>query len=194
MKRTVLKARLAGAVGLASISMIALAACGGGGEVTTGGGDETTTEASSEAATTDAATSDAATSDAATTDAATTEAAAGIQPATEADIEPAKQVIVDFYDKAASGDFAGACGLVLDPTTHVGLGAGSVFTNACVQGLEGQKDTFSQFKGLITADMVSATVEPDGRLAITLGGQPTALKAAKGADGNIYIDMLGSQG
>lgn len=187
MNATLLKARSAGLVGLASISMLALAACGGGGEVSTDGGDEASESTSAEA------TTEAATTEAATTEAPATEAA-GIQPATDADIEPAKQVVADFYDKAANADFAGACGLVLDPGTSVGLTAESTFMSACMQGMEGQKDTFAAAKGVITADLVGATVDPDGRLAISIGGSDSSLKAAKGSDGKIYIDLLGSMG
>lgn len=192
MKRTVLKARTAGVVGLASVSMFALAACGGGsGEVTTGGdGEETTTE-SSEAATTEAETSEAATSEAATSEAA---GSGELQAATDADIEPTKQLVVDFYDKAANGDFAGACQLALDPSTNVGMAEGSPSYGACTQAMEGQKETFAQVKGMMTLDIVDASVDPDGRLSIKIGGTDSGLKAAKGADGKVYIDLLGSVG
>lgn len=184
MKRTA--TRLAAVAGAAALS-ISLAACGGGGEEKEAEG--TTEAATSEAAaTTEATTTEAATTEAATTEAATTEAGAPAA-ATEADLEPAKQRVVDFVKAAGGGDLDGACGMVYDSST--GTGFSGALLDGCKQGLEGEVDTFASVKDLISVDMLTAELDASGAVSVDFkdsSGNP--IPVVKGSDGQMYIDLI----
>lgn len=181
MKRTI--TRLAAVSGAAALSL-SLAACGGGGD------SADTAEGTTEAATTtEDATTEAATTEAATTDAATTDAAP--VSASEADLEPAKQRVVDFYKSAGGGDLDTACGMVYDSSTGTGMSSGTML-DACKQGLEPQMETLKAAGDVITPDLLEAEVGADGVININAGG--TTVPVRKGADGQLYIDFLAATG
>lgn len=186
MHRTMRTARRAGALGLATLALAALAACAGPGTVTvdpTEGPSERTTEpATSQARTTEPVRT---TAPPTTTEAATT------QQATDGDLEPAKQAVVDFYTKASEGDFAGACHHVFNIRTKVGLVEGEAMHGGCVSGLESNRDTYARIKGHVSIDKVSASLQPDGSVSITIGDSDEDLKVSKGADGAMYLNLLG---
>lgn len=194
MTTTIARARRTAVVVLGSTSLaLSLAACGG----LTGGNGESTSEASSAEATTSAP----ATSETATTSApATTEtsasapaAASATQPATDADLEPAKQRFVDFYKAVGDNDLEGACGMVLDPTTGTGMSGGSL-KDTCIQALQGSQSTYASAKDAVSTDVLDAALQPDGTIAITPKGGDSSLKVpvAKGTDGQLYVHLMGA--
>lgn len=179
-------ARHAGAVGVASVAAAVLAACGGAGTVTVGGGtepSESTTAETTEPVTTTPPTTQPSTS------AAPTTPRPQVQPATEGDLEPAKQTVVDFYTKASVGDFAGACHHMLNTRTKVGLADGDPLHTGCVSSLEKEKDQFAQLQGRVSIDQVSAALQPDGHVDVRINDSDSALTIVKGADGGLYIDV-----
>lgn len=186
MNATITRARRAAVAGLGGAALaLTLAACGGG------GGDETATSAaaSSEAATS-AAASEAATSAAATSEAASSPAAAPTQPATDADLEPAKQRFVDFYQAIGNGDLEGACAMILDPSTGTGMTSGSA-KDGCTQGLQSSQSTYAANKDAVTVDVLDAQLSPDGTVTVSPKGASEQLQVpvTKGADGQLYIDL-----
>lgn len=185
MKRTVLKARMAGAVGLASISMIALAACGGGGSVTTGGENEkSTTEASSEPAT-----SEAPTSEAATTEAPTSEAVAPGE-ITDQDLDAAEQTFIDFFTAAANKDYATACKKTINPATKEPMTDADA--QLCAKNLESSSSAEGidpSLASYVTKENLEAKASDDGTIKISIMGSEFPYSLSKAADGNWYITL-----
>lgn len=175
-------ARHAGAVGVASVATVVLAACGGAGTVTVGGGTEPTESTTAE-------TTEPVMTTPPTTSAAPTTPRPQLQQATEGDLEPAKQTVVDFYTKASVGDFAGACHHMLNSRTKVGLADGDPLHTGCVSSLEEDRDQFAQLQGRVSIDQVSATLQPDGRVDVRINDSESGLRIVKGADGGMYIDL-----
>lgn len=186
MNATITRARRAAVAGLGGTALaLTLAACGGGGDETA-----TSAAASSAAATSEAA-SEAATSETATSEAASSPAAAPTQPATDADLEPAKQRFVDFYQATGNGDLEGACAMVLDPSTGKDM-ASSDLKDTCTQALESSQSTYAANKDTVTADGLDAQLAPDGTVTVSPKGASGELQVpiAKGADGQLYVDLI----
>lgn len=157
----------------ASALALTLAACGGSGSSEKTASAKPSASASAEATTSAPA-------------AASTAAAPAATTATDADIEPAKQRVVEFIKATGNGDLDGACGMVYDKDTKGGF-TGDLL-KGCKIGLEGQVATFSQIKDSVTPEMMTAQLDPSGVVNIDLGG--TKIPVVKGADGQLYIDMM----
>lgn len=181
---------LVGSVALA----FSLAACGGGSEDPA----ETTAEetAAEEAAeeTTEAAEETTEESAEATEEGAEDPAAGG--EVTEEDLTAAKESFLGFLNAVGEGDYAAACGFMLDPTTNEPMSG--EMQEGCASGLEGSGGTSS-----FTPDMVAmieenleATDNGDGTIALSAMGQDMGMQMVKGSDGKWYIDssaLLASQ-
>lgn len=111
---------------------------------------------------------------------------ANLMPATEADLEPAKQRFIDFYDTAGSGDYEGACAILLNRTT--GAGAAGEDIPPCAASLAEGGDSFASSKGLIKPGTLNAVVQPDGTVLITMKATGRTAVMVKLQDGQLYLD------
>jgi hypothetical protein len=112
------------------------------------------------------------------------------QPVTEADIDPAKQVVIDVYDKIGERDWSGACANILDPTTGTGAGPGTPNNDACVKSLkDALGDDADDYKDSFSKDILDGKVQGDKIVLSVQGDESVTVDVVKGSDGTLYADF-----
>lgn len=171
-------ALVAGAFALA----VGAAACGGSTDTETESDPAAEEEAPAEEDT--AADDEAATEEDAASDEGGTAAESG--PLADEDLTAAADRFYEFFEKAAAGDYEGACGLMLDPSSGEPI-SGDV-AKGCASGLEEGLGANVEALSAVTRDDISTTDNGDGTAAIQVLGSDFGYKMVKASDGEWYID------
>lgn len=115
-----------------------------------------------------------------------------VQDPTDADLEPAKQAMLDYLMGLSNNDPGASCDNQLDPLTGNGITEDSILRDACVESAQGAIDgqgLEGKASHLTTADF-EANLDAENRVILVHNihaDDPTPAKLAKGADGQIYL-------
>ncbi|MDO5663348.1 MAG: hypothetical protein Q4G40_11685, partial [Brachybacterium sp.] len=104
------------------------------------------------------------------------------------DEQAAKERMVEFIDTTFSGDYEGACTMIMNPMTNEPM-SGSEASD-CADGMSQSAgdETMEDMVGVITPDMIDMTPLDDGRLEASFPGSTETFTLIKGDDGQWYID------
>lgn len=192
MSHSMRSLRSVSSLAAAGALVFALSGCG----AILGGNDDSTPTATAEQ-TTEEATTEAATTEAATTEAAEGAVPEGVQagPLSEEDLAAGSQVVVDFMNASADGDFAKACGMsVLMSETPVEPITNEALLQLCGETAKGElpeggAEQLQQVRDLFTVENLTVTDNGDGTGSVSFMGSDMGMKVVKLVDGKMYMAL-----